>query len=59
MTTLGIFGAVVRITNSSDSLKELLGRGIESIKDEEWILVSGDDEDLHCTVQLTGLRLRN
>lgn len=51
----GQYGAVVHITNSSDSLTELLGRRIESIKDEEWILISGDDEDLHCIVQLTVL----
>lgn len=51
----GQYGAVVHITNSSDSLTELLGRRIESIKDEEWILVSGDGEDLHCTALLTVL----
>lgn len=49
------YGAIVHITNSSESLTALVGRRIESIKDEEWILISGDDNDLHCTVQLTVL----
>ncbi|MDG3085521.1 hypothetical protein P7F88_05160 [Vibrio hannami] len=47
------YGAIVHITNSFESLTAMLGPRIESIKDEEWILISGDDNDLHCTAQLT------
>ncbi|MDV5169787.1 hypothetical protein [Photobacterium rosenbergii] len=51
----GQYGAVAHITNSSDSLTALLGHRLESVKDEEWILISGDNDDLHCTVQVTAL----
>ena len=49
------YGAIIHVTNSSKSLPALLGDRLASIKDEEWILIANDDEDLHCTAELTVL----
>ncbi|MDX1304399.1 hypothetical protein [Photobacterium sp.] len=49
------YGAIVHLTRSSKSLAALLGDRLLSIKEEEWLLIAGDDEDLHCTVELTTL----
>lgn len=51
---LAQYGAIVHIAHSNHSLNERLGDRIEKIKDQEWILIAGDnDDDLHCTVELT------
>ncbi|WP_017219724.1 hypothetical protein [Moritella dasanensis] len=49
------YGAIVHLTRSSDSSALLLDDRLTSVKDEEWILIEGDDEDLHCTVKITVL----
>ena len=47
------YGAIVHLAHSSDTLTSLLDDKLASVKDEEWILIAGDNEDLHCTVELT------
>lgn len=48
------YGAIVYVAWSADSLDQRLGERLEKIRDEEWILVAGSDEDdLHCTAELT------
>ncbi len=44
----------MHLTHSSDSLASLLGDRLALVKDEEWVLIAGN-EDLHCTVELTVL----
>lgn len=50
---VSLYGAVVHLTHSADALVSLLDDRLASIKDEEWVLIAGDSEDLHCTVELT------
>lgn len=48
------YGAIAHVAISEDLLDQRLGERLEKIQDEEWILIAGDDEnDLHCTVELT------
>tara|TARA_R110002072_G_scaffold2252_2_gene18568 strand:+ start:27960 stop:28280 length:321 start_codon:yes stop_codon:yes gene_type:complete len=48
------YGAIVHVARSNILLTERLGDRLNQIKDEEWVLMSGEDEgDLHCTVELT------
>lgn len=51
---LSQFGAIVHVSNSSRSLKDWLGERLEHVREQEWVLIEGDDEsDTHCTVELT------
>lgn len=48
------FGAIAHIGRSKPLLDKRLAEQLEKIRDEEWILIAGDDEnDLHCTIELT------
>lgn len=52
---LAEYGAVVHMAHSPRALQEILGDELERIRDEEWVLIEGDEgeADYHCTVQLT------
>ena len=48
------YGAIVHVAHSNSLLSERLGARLGQIQDEEWVLIAGDDEeDVHCTVELT------
>lgn len=48
------YGAIAHIGYSQYSLNKRLGEKLEQIKDEEWLLITEDNEkDLHCIVELT------